>query len=212
MGGISFLCWSGSALWGVRGYPMCQGFRVLAFELGLSRAEWLIIASYSVIIHLHQKLKVSWHIINQLSIISYELILLMGDFKMILDNPNFNELIEDHELSTLISEPACFNSINSTYVDNFLINTKIRFMNTLTYETGVSDHLKFIGTMLRLHLRKVNLTLRKKKLSLLQKLSSIRREMPKIGPITNNNEIIVQIFWKNPKHEHVILITSMLKI
>ena len=26
--------------------------------------------------------------------------------------------------------------------------------------------------------------------------------MPKIGPITNNNEIIVQIFWKNPKHEH----------
>ena len=36
--------------------------------------------------------------------------------------------------------------------------------------------------------------------------------MPKIGPITNNNEIIVQIFWKNPKHEHVILITSMLKI
>ena len=73
----------------------------------------------------------------------------MGDFKMILDNPNFNELIEDHELSPLISEPACFNSINSTYVDNFLINTKIRFMNTLTYEKGVSDHLKFIGTMLR---------------------------------------------------------------
>ena len=36
-----------------------------------------------------------------------------------------------------------------TYVDNFLTSKKIRFMNTLTHETGVSDHLKFIGTMLR---------------------------------------------------------------
>ena len=82
-------------------------------------------------------------------IISHELILLMSDFKMILDNPNFNELIKDHELSALISEPTCFKSINPTYVDNFLTSKKIRFMNTLTHETGVSDHLKFIGTMLR---------------------------------------------------------------
>ena len=49
-----------------------------------------------------------------------------------LDNPNFNELIENHELSALISEPTCFKSIN-----------------TLTFETGVSDHHKLIGTMLR---------------------------------------------------------------
>ena len=32
--------------------------------------------------------------------------------------------------------------------------------------------------------------------------------MPKIGPITNNYEIFVQIFWKNPRHD--ILITSTL--
>ena len=49
-----------------------------------------------------------------------------------LDNPNFNELIENHELSALISEPTCFKSIN-----------------TLTFETGVSDHHKLIGTMQR---------------------------------------------------------------
>ena len=36
----------------------------------------------------------------------------MGDFNMALDNPNFNELVEDHELSALISEPRCFKSIN----------------------------------------------------------------------------------------------------
>ena len=68
---------------------------------------------------------------------------------MTLGNPNFNELIEDHELSALISEPTCFKSINPTCIDNFLTSKKTRFMNTLTFETGVSDHHKLNGTMLR---------------------------------------------------------------
>ena len=58
-------------------------------------------------------------------------ILLMGDINMTLDNPNFNELIEDHELSALISEPTCLKSINPTCIDNFLASKKTRFMNTL---------------------------------------------------------------------------------
>ena len=66
---------------------------------------------------------------------------------MTLDNPNFNELVEVHELSTLISEPTHFNSINPTCIDKQ--SKKTRFMNTLTFETGVSDHHKLIGTMLR---------------------------------------------------------------
>ena len=32
----------------------------------------------------------------------------MGDFNMTLDDPNFNELIENHERSTLISETHMF--------------------------------------------------------------------------------------------------------
>ena len=50
---------------------------------------------------------------------------------MTLDNPNFNELIEGHELSALISEPTCLKSINPTCIDNFLASKKTRFMNTL---------------------------------------------------------------------------------
>ena len=70
------------------------------------------------------------------------------DFE-ILDNPNFNELIEDHEPSALISEPTCFKSINPTCTDNFLTSKKTRFMNALTFETGVSDHHNLIETMLK---------------------------------------------------------------
>ena len=54
-------------------------------------------------------------------------------------------------------------------------------------------------------------TLRKtiiKKSKLRYKFSKERNE--KIGLITNKNEIITQIFWKNSKH--VILITLMLKM
>ena len=80
---------------------------------------------------------------------THDNILLMGDLNMTLDNPNFNELIEDHELSALISEPTCFKNINPTCTESFLTSKKTRFVNTQTFETGLSDHHKFIGMMLR---------------------------------------------------------------
>ena len=73
----------------------------------------------------------------------------MGDFNMTPNNPKLSKLIADHELCTLISKPTCFKSIEPTCIDNFLTNKKTRFMKTLTFETGVSDHYKLIGTMLR---------------------------------------------------------------
>ena len=97
-----------------------------------------------MILHLHQKLKISWHFIGQPMTISGLWVILTW-----LDNLNFNELVEDHELSALISEPTCFKSNNPTSIDNFLISQKARFMNTLTSETGVTDHHKLIGAMLR---------------------------------------------------------------
>ena len=80
---------------------------------------------------------------------THDNILFMGDLNMTLDNPNFNQLIEDHELSALISEHTCFKNINPTCNESFLTSKKTRFMSTLTLETGLSDHYKFIGAMLR---------------------------------------------------------------
>ena len=48
-------------------------------------------------------------------------------------NPTFDELIEDHELSVLISEPTCFKRISPTCIDNFLtskMNTFHEYSNT----------------------------------------------------------------------------------
>ena len=71
----------------------------------------------------------------------------MGDFNKTPNNPKLNELIADHEICTLISERTCFKSINPTCIDNFSSSKRIRFMKTLTFETGVSDHQKLIGTI-----------------------------------------------------------------
>ena len=75
----------------------------------------------------------------------------MGDFNMTLDNPNFNELAEDHKLSAPISGPTCFRSINPTCIHIFLQAKKTGFMN-LIFKTSVSDHYKHIRMMLRSHL------------------------------------------------------------
>ena len=63
----------------------------------------------------------------------------MGDFNM-SPNPKLSELIGNAELCTLISEPTCFKSVNPSCIDNFLTNKKACFMETLTFETGVSYH------------------------------------------------------------------------
>ena len=77
----------------------------------------------------------------------------MDDFNMRPNNPKLSELIDNDELCTLISESACFKSINPTCTDNFVTNKKTRFMKTLTFEAGVSDHhknvAKNVGLMLR---------------------------------------------------------------
>ena len=115
---------------------MRQDFEILAFELNLSKTNWLISGAYKppslsdiTFSEIQNILTLYWS--------THEIMLLMGDSKRTLDNPNFNELIEDHELPVLISESTCFKSNNLTCIDNFLTRKKTRFMNTLTFVTGV---------------------------------------------------------------------------
>ena len=64
-------------------------------------------------------------------------------------NLNLVDLISGYVLQTLLSIPAYLKSANLSCIDNFLTTKKSRFMKTLTLETGISDHQKLVGTMLR---------------------------------------------------------------
>ena len=130
-------------------YPTCQDPEILVFDLKLFEPNWLVIGTYKPpsLSDIAFKSEISNILTFYRS--THDNILLMGDFNMVPNNPKLSELIADHELLTLISEPTCFKSINPTCIDNFLTNKKPRFMKTLTFETVASDHHKLIGTMLR---------------------------------------------------------------
>ena len=89
-------------------YAIRHDSEILALELKLSKTNWLIIGFYKppslIDITFTSEIK------NILTFFrsAHDNILLLGDFNMTLDNPNFNELIEDYELSALISEPTMF--------------------------------------------------------------------------------------------------------
>ena len=130
-------------------YPVRQDLEILVSELKLSKTDWLVIGTYKS--PSLSDIAFTSEISNILTFYwsTHDSILLMGDFNMTPNNSKLSELIADHELCTVISEPTCFKSINPTCIDNFLTNKKARFMKTVTFETGVSDHHKLIGTMLR---------------------------------------------------------------
>ena len=130
-------------------YPTRQDLEILVLESKLSKTNRLVIGTYKP--PSLSDIAFRSEICNILTFYrsTHDNILLMGDFNMTSNNPKLSELIDDHELCTLISEPTCFKNINPTCIDNFLTNKRTRFMKTLTFETGLSDHHKIIGTMLR---------------------------------------------------------------
>ena len=87
-------------------YTMCQDFEILALELKLLKTNGLIIGTYKP--PSLSDITFTSGIKNLLVFYqpTHGHILVIGEFNMVLDNPNFNVLIEDHELSTLISEPT----------------------------------------------------------------------------------------------------------
>ena len=102
---------------------MSQDFEILAFEVKISKTNWLIIGTY-------KPPSLSDNVFTPELILTFywsthENILFMGDINMALHNPNFNQLFEGHGLSTLMSESTCFKSINSTCIGNFLTSKKL---------------------------------------------------------------------------------------
>ena len=87
-------------------------------------------------------------IINKYSA-QYEHIVIFGDFNMSVENSHFQNLMQIYNLSPLIKEPACFQSHNSTCIDNFLKNQQAMFKLSRLFETGLSDHHKLISVVMK---------------------------------------------------------------
>ena len=107
-------------------YPTRQNLKILVLELKLSKTNWLANGTYEPpsLSDIAFKSEIS-NILTFYRSTHDNNFLLMGDFNMTPNNPKLSQLIADHELCTLISEPTCFKSINPTCIDNFLTNKKL---------------------------------------------------------------------------------------
>ena len=75
---------------------------------------------------------------------------------MSAENPNSKNMMCSFDLESLIDLPACYESINPTCIDLILTNKKNLLMNSVTFETGLSDHHKLTTTIFRRAISKGN--------------------------------------------------------
>ena len=86
---------------------------------------------------------------------NYDNILLLGDFNSTMSERPMKNFCELYDLQNLIKGPTCYkNASNPSSIDVILTNRKNNFQNSMTVETGLSDHHKMIITVLKVHFKK----------------------------------------------------------
>ena len=80
----------------------------------------------------------------------------MGDFNLTIESKHLEELLNLFNLKSLISSPACFQSIAPTYIDLILANQEDLFNNSNTCEVGISDNPHLVSTMLNKKISKLS--------------------------------------------------------
>ena len=85
----------------------------------------------------------------------YENLLLLGDFNSEVCEKEMQEFCDMYNLVNLIKEPTCFkNPNNPSSIDVMLTNRRDSFQNSMTIETGLSDHHTMTITVLKRYFKK----------------------------------------------------------
>ena len=89
--------------------------------------------------------------ISAVSLLSkYGNLLLIGDFNSTMSEEAMKGFCETYNLNNLIKSPTCYKSLNNpTSIDVMLTNRKHCFENSVTIETGLSDHHKMTISVLK---------------------------------------------------------------
>ena len=92
------------------------------------------------------------HVGNELDklLVNYDNILVFGDMNVLQNNSSMKLFNETYDLENLINEATCFkNPLNPSSIDVMLTNDKSSYQNSVTLETGLSDHHKMTITVLK---------------------------------------------------------------
>ena len=123
--------------------------QAIPIEINIRKTKWLIVALYRPE-RTNKMLFID--IINNLLdyyCVTYDNLLIMGDFNMLASDMEVVNLINNHDLHSMIKVSTCFKSTSGRCIDLLLTNKKHNFFNTQTLETGFSDFHVMLYTMLK---------------------------------------------------------------
>ena len=80
---------------------------------------------------------------------SYDRIIILGDFNCEPTEKTMEEFLQNCELKNLIKNKTCFKAKEGTCIDLILTNCKSSFLKCNTIETGISDHHHLIYGILK---------------------------------------------------------------
>ena len=135
---------------------------IISSELTIRNKKWIIFSvyrppHYSNLKNFFEELETALN--KALSIVDN--VIVMGDFNIDCHNPNdsafefLNNFCEIFSLENLVKSKTCFAGANGTSIDVILTNKKRCFQNTLSCETGLSDHHQMATTFLKSHLARL---------------------------------------------------------
>ena len=128
---------------------------IICSELTIKNQKWIIISvyrppSYSNIKNFFEELE---NILNK-ALSKCDNIIVLGDMNIDVHNSNNNgfDYLLSLCLKNLIKGKTCFAGVQGTSIDIILTNKLRSFQNTISTETGLSDHHLMITTFLKSHL------------------------------------------------------------
>ena len=139
----------------LKNHPPLKNAEGIFLELNLRRSRWLFFGGYNP-----SKGNIG-NFVNDIGPIldhympKYDNFLLLGDFNSEMQESTMKEFTNTYNLSNLIKQPTCFkNPLHPSLIDLILTNRPIRFQNSQTIETGLSDHHKLTITVMKAYFQK----------------------------------------------------------
>ena len=132
-----------------------DNFEGIFLELNHRKSKWLLFGGYNP-----HKDSIS-NFVNTLEPImdtylpSDDKFLILGDFNSETTENIMKELCGTYNLKNLIKDPTCYKNLtNPSSIDVMLTNRSRSFFNSITIESGLSDHHKLTVSVLKLFFQK----------------------------------------------------------
>ena len=130
-------------------FKIPSNVQIIRFKISLRKEKWLVASIYKV--PPQENKYFLWYLTNLLEFYStrYEKVIILSDFKIEAGNKVMKDFLQEHTLYNMMKQNTCFKGDGGSCIDLLIAKSKFPFMTTNSFETGLSDHLHMIYTILK---------------------------------------------------------------